>query len=675
MGLVLSALANITAQWLPNWNRGLDRIQRSEMIGITLQRHRRRPCGGAIRAGRVATRSGPFFAGSEQSVIFVRTALGPNAGPGLDVVRLSETTDKDGLATVRSRTPFRPMPPERGGSDQLHFREPVVLLRAPYQLSFAYAGEDQEWQSSWRDSDKLPAKIRLTVRDSSQRRVRSRRSLPFTSSLGARRVQASRRKVRRQCRRAGDTQTARQQANSSGRIAAGWQRRARRFAMRRPLRQAARSSQRGFIIIAVLWILMALSTLAMVFSVYLSNSARALGATDIGVESDALVSASLELTAYQLLSADEKSRPSQGSFRFRLDNADALVTLYVGSGAGRSQPRPEGNARRACSRFSAWNRRRLANWPTASSAGGPSPNAECDARSAKDEGALYLAAGLNYAPRGAPFAHVNELSLVLGATPAIVERVLPFVTVFSKSADIDVLACAAGGNRCIAGHDARGAQRFSEAAVVIAARSEGDRGRARSGQGGGDLAGCQGLSRSDHAAVRQRPPYVVRSGDLVEQEPAARTAPQMPKTVKANDKEPYSILSWQDQVETCGPVPQTGRWMMSIMSEATALFEEWIAAVAGAVESFIGRYAPRPQHHARRGKRGRPDREAEIGAKRSANYRIFHSGFPTAGQVRPCRRIGRRRFAAAGSKPSSRPLTCCFGRSTFQNRPRIFSTA
>src|SRR5579859_6224652 len=37
-GLVLSALANITAQWLPNWNRGLDRIQRSEMISITLQR-------------------------------------------------------------------------------------------------------------------------------------------------------------------------------------------------------------------------------------------------------------------------------------------------------------------------------------------------------------------------------------------------------------------------------------------------------------------------------------------------------------------------------------------------------------------------------------------------------------------------------------------------------------
>jgi len=37
------------------------------------------------------------------------------------------------------------------------------------------------------------------------------------------------------------------------------------------------------------------------------------------------MSASLELTAYQLLLADEKSRPAQGSFRFRLDNAEVLV--------------------------------------------------------------------------------------------------------------------------------------------------------------------------------------------------------------------------------------------------------------------------------------------------------------------------------------------------------------
>ncbi len=171
MGLVLSALANLTAQWLPNWNRGLDRIQRSEQIGIALQR---------IADDLAAAQSVPvsrgdkpplLFGGSEQSVTFVRTALGPNAGPGLDVVHLGETTDQGGLATVRSRTLFRPLPPESSVADQLHFGEPVVLLRAPYRLSFAYAGEGQTWKSSWQDPDKLPAKIRLTVSDASSGRV------------------------------------------------------------------------------------------------------------------------------------------------------------------------------------------------------------------------------------------------------------------------------------------------------------------------------------------------------------------------------------------------------------------------------------------------------------------------------------------------------------------------
>jgi len=170
-GLVLSALANLTAQWLPNWNRGLDRIQRSEMVGITLQRLAD-DLADALPVPASASDMGPFFSGSEQSITFVRTALGPNAGPELDVVHLGETTDKAGLATVRSRTQFRPMPPNASASNQFHFREPVVLLRAPYRLTFAYAGDDdEEWQSSWRDPAKLPSRIKLTVRDSSNGRA------------------------------------------------------------------------------------------------------------------------------------------------------------------------------------------------------------------------------------------------------------------------------------------------------------------------------------------------------------------------------------------------------------------------------------------------------------------------------------------------------------------------
>jgi general secretion pathway protein J len=172
MGLVLSALASITAQWLPNWNRGVDRIQRSEVIGIALQR-----IGADLAAAEYvpANRDSrqPLFDGSELSVTFVRTALGPNVGPGLDVVRLGETTDHKEFVTVRSRARFAPLPLESSLSEQMHFGDPVVLLRKPFRLSFAYAGPDRIWKSTWRGADKLPVMIRLTIRDAGTQRVLS----------------------------------------------------------------------------------------------------------------------------------------------------------------------------------------------------------------------------------------------------------------------------------------------------------------------------------------------------------------------------------------------------------------------------------------------------------------------------------------------------------------------
>ena len=172
MWLVLSALASITAQWLPNWNRGLGRIQRSEVIGIALQR-----IGADLAAAEYvpANRDSrrPLFEGSELSVMFVRTALGPNAGAGLDVVHLGETTERHEFVTVRSRTRFTPLPSASSLSEELHFGDPVVLLGAPFRLSFAYAGPDRVWKNTWRGADKLPAMIRLTIRDASTERVLS----------------------------------------------------------------------------------------------------------------------------------------------------------------------------------------------------------------------------------------------------------------------------------------------------------------------------------------------------------------------------------------------------------------------------------------------------------------------------------------------------------------------
>jgi general secretion pathway protein J len=172
MGLVLSALASITAQWLPNWNRGVDRIQRSEVIGIALQR-----IGADLAAAEYVPANHeshhPLFDGSELSVMFVRTALGPNVGPGLDVVRLGETSDRKEFVMVRSRTRFTPLPSASSLSEQMHFGDPVVLLRAPFRLSFAYAGPDRIWKTTWRGATKLPTMIRLTVRDAGTERVLS----------------------------------------------------------------------------------------------------------------------------------------------------------------------------------------------------------------------------------------------------------------------------------------------------------------------------------------------------------------------------------------------------------------------------------------------------------------------------------------------------------------------
>ena len=170
MSLVLSALVSVAAQWLPNWNRGLGRIQRDEAIGTALQRIAADLAAAEYVPANRETRR-PLFVGSELSVTFVRTAIGPNIGPGLDVVRLGETTDRLGFVTVRSRARFAPLPLGSTLSEQLHFRDPVVLLRAPFRLSFAYAGPDRDWKSAWSDAGRLPAMIKVTVRDAGSQRV------------------------------------------------------------------------------------------------------------------------------------------------------------------------------------------------------------------------------------------------------------------------------------------------------------------------------------------------------------------------------------------------------------------------------------------------------------------------------------------------------------------------
>jgi general secretion pathway protein J len=166
MTVILAALASVTAQWLPNWNRGMARVQRAERLAIGLERAL-----ADLSVAEMIPLNGdgkrPLFEGSELSVTFVRTAVGPNTRPGLEIIRLIEKADEQGLALVRERTPFAPM----SSDAQIRFTDQVVLIRSPFRVTFAYTGADQVWQPNWRDQPQLPAMIRVAVRDSATGQV------------------------------------------------------------------------------------------------------------------------------------------------------------------------------------------------------------------------------------------------------------------------------------------------------------------------------------------------------------------------------------------------------------------------------------------------------------------------------------------------------------------------
>jgi general secretion pathway protein K len=200
---------------------------------------------------------------------------------------------------------------------------------------------------------------------------------------------------------------------------------------------ATGNAERGFVIVPVLWILLMLATLAGVLSVYLANSATALSLSDDRLRSAALVYASLELTAYQLSSSPKPTRPLNGSFVFRLDKSRVAVDFASEAGRIDLNLAPKellanlfqvlGAEPRDADEYAD----RVVGWRT--------PQSEDTLES---ENSLYRAAGARYLPRGAPFANVRELSLVLGLPPALVERAIQFVTVFNGRREINPLEAA-----------------------------------------------------------------------------------------------------------------------------------------------------------------------------------------------------------------------------------------
>jgi general secretion pathway protein K len=296
---------------------------------------------------------------------------------------------------------------------------------------------------------------------------------------------------------------------------------------REPHGAGAPSSERGFVIVAVLWILVALSALATIFSVYLSNSAQALAVTDSGLQTEALVSASVELTTYQLLLAGEKARPPLGSFRFRLDNAEVVVTFTSEAArvdlnaASREMLANLFAVLGADQRVASESADRIVGWRT-----------RPKAKAANEEEALYGAAGLTYSPRQSFFTHVNELSLVLGMPPELVDRALPFVTVFSGSPNIDVLIAPPEVIAALPGMTPSILNDFLNQRAALSRNQSAIAAALGPAQAGATLPNSKSF----------------RILTALKFDNGRRTSSEVVIAL-GDDKDPYHVLSWQDDVE------------------------------------------------------------------------------------------------------------------------------
>lgn len=294
-------------------------------------------------------------------------------------------------------------------------------------------------------------------------------------------------------------------------------------------RKFGAARQDGFIVVAVLWILAALATLATVYALYVNETAAAFTGHNDRVQAEQLALAGAELVVYQI-TAPLSAQPSQGSFGFRLGGADIAVRyrsenarvdlnvatrellagLFAALGADRA------DANNFVDRIIVWRTP-------------PTPG------TTDTEALLYRSAGKNYAPRRGPFQHVNELGLVLGLPPELVDRALPYLTVYSGMAEVNVRDAAPEVLAALPGMTPEGLHTLLEKREAAPL----DVLRARLG------------SATRYATVEAS--RVNRVTVDVRFDAKRRSRLEIVVVPLEGDTEPFRILSWRDELD--GPLP------------------------------------------------------------------------------------------------------------------------
>lgn len=297
-----------------------------------------------------------------------------------------------------------------------------------------------------------------------------------------------------------------------------------------PLNRHMRN-ERGFIIVAVLWIMLALATVAAIYATYVVRTAYAVGPSDDRVNAEALFNAALEMTAYRLSVGPKEERPAHGRFNFRLGRATVVAEFHSESGRIdlNSAEKPLlanlfvmlGAKPEDAEQFAD----RIIGWRTAAP-----QNATGD-----PEGDAYRVAGRNYMPRRGPFQEVGELWLVLGLPPGWVERVMPYVTVYGGSAEVNILDAPP---LVLAALGIAPAQ----VNAVLAQRD-------KPGIDGKTL--MQALGKVEGATVE--PSKAIRVSVGIQFDSGVRSNAEIVILLGDDADEPYRVLSWRDDFDQIAP--------------------------------------------------------------------------------------------------------------------------
>jgi len=287
---------------------------------------------------------------------------------------------------------------------------------------------------------------------------------------------------------------------------------------------AGRSSDEGFIIVAALWLLGALATLAMIYSFYVKETAAAFLDHNEKLQAEALAISGVELAVYRLTEVPGR-HPSLGKFSFRQGSAtvrtafaaengridlnfaakDLLAGLFAGLGADKRE------AQNFAERIVAWRS------PLAASA-------------VDTEASIYQSAGKPYGPRHGPFQTVDEVELVTGLPVEFVNRALPYLTVYSGQAGINLQSAPPAVLAALPGMTPDRLQ------TLIGSRENAGSTNAAQPQGG---AGAGNVANQPSAANRVTVDVRFASG--------RRVRAQAIILLVDKDTEPYRVLHWRGE--------------------------------------------------------------------------------------------------------------------------------